>query len=253
MPAKARPRLRDLSDVAPSGAPAAGQVPIWDAGLTRFVWGAPAPAAHKASHAQGGADALEAMDVGAYGSGEWMDGAVEVCPRRMIAASWSPSPATGQVRLSRFTAWRSLAVSRVITLTGGVAGVGGTVARKALYGYDPAAQTFTLLAETADDVANLWKAAFTEYERTFTTARGYPLSVGIMRGQQYALALLLNGHTTIPALGLAGGGVQGAATGSRSPFFSRYTTAGGFADFPASILLSATTAVGNTPWGAFLA
>jgi hypothetical protein len=172
--------------------------------------------------------------------------AIETMPR-LIAAIGTPSHGAGVVGFTYFTPDISLTVTTLTTATRGVAGVGITLARMALYTV-AADGALTLAARTAAD-ATLWTATNTVYTRPIAeNATGAALtSYAVTAGIRYAFATLHVGSTTAPNMpGLTGMAPIEALT----PRMFGYLT--GQTDMPATVAaatINANTASANTYYG----
>lgn len=110
------------------------------------------------------------------------------------AANLTMTLTSGTVYFSFFTPTVSLTVSSITMFSGTTTAASGlTLARMGLYTFDET--TATLVARTASDTT-LFGAVSTAYQRSFSTAGGYPASYQITVGTRYGIGIIFVGTTT---------------------------------------------------------
>jgi len=116
----------------------------------------------------------------------------EVYPREFAVTNSVASIATGQVRLTYFTAYATQAVTTLTTYTGTIAAAATpTLAKVGLYSV-AANGDLTLMAGSTNDTA-LWSAVNTAYAKTIT-------SQTLTKGNRYAFAQVIVTAAAAPAL-----------------------------------------------------
>lgn len=152
-------------------------------------------------------------------------------PRRMLSTT-SIVSGNSSLRLTYFTARKAETVTQVRTMCG-TAQVGATLARIGIY-TEAANGDITLVASTDNDT-NLWIAANTAYTKSLAA------SFNKLRGQRYAVGLLVVGTSTAPTFA---GQIPGSA-GTDAGLSPRLGgLVGGQSDLPSSVAnasISATT------------
>ncbi len=131
------------------------------------------------------------------------------------------APGNGNLRLTYFTARRSFTAASIRT-TCNVAQVGATLARIGLYTVDGSGN-LTLVASTTNDT-NLWIA-------TGASTKSLSSSYAVVRGQRYALGVLVVGTSTSPQL--SGNGTVSSAECAVAPRLCGFV--GSQTDLPASV------------------
>lgn len=159
---------------------------------------------------------------------------------RIIAAG-SLQPASGQLRLSYFTARKTETVTsvRINTFTAGAAPT-PTLCRVGIYSED-ASGTLTLVGSTANDTT-LFATAITAYTRSLTT------SFKKTSGQRYALGILVVSAAAMPAFPAAV--FSASPEMAISPRLAGQVT--GLADLPASVAAGSLGLSGAVVYGVLL-
>lgn len=103
---------------------------------------------------------------------------------------------SGTVTFSFFTPLFSLTVSQIAMNCGSTAASGLTLARMGLFTFNET--TATLVAQTASDTT-LFTATRTQYQRSFSTAGGFPSSYTLQAGVRYGVGVICVG-TTMPLI-----------------------------------------------------
>jgi hypothetical protein len=130
----------------------------------------------------------------AYNSGP--SSGLDIYPRGE-AANLSMAVNGGVVYFAFFTPASTVTVSSITMVSGtGTAASGLTLARMGLYTFDET--TATLVARVASDTT-LFTAASTAYNRSFSTASGYPSSYQLSAGTRYGIGIIFVG-TTMPTM-----------------------------------------------------
>ena len=200
-------------------------------------------AIHASTHATGGSDALTPASIGAAAashahsaaditSGTLADAllsssiatysllataanqgssAVDVFPRGECGIL-TIAPPSGTMWMVFFTPTTTITVSSVTMVTGNTTAASGlTLARMGLYTFD--GSTATLVARSASDTT-LFTATATSYQRSFSTAGGFPSSYQLVAGTRYGVAVVCTG-TTMPNLASRAVGVGVSALSPR--------------------------------------
>jgi hypothetical protein len=115
---------------------------------------------------------------------------VEVFPR--LHAVSSRTWVSGEANFSFFTPAYDATVSKIRVASATPAGSGLTMARLGLY--TVSGNNVTLVARTANDTT-VFTSTFTQYTRFFDTAGGFPATYNLIRGQRYALGIIVVGST----------------------------------------------------------
>lgn len=157
----------------------------------------------------------------------------EVFSRGTAAAP--TSMASGTLRLTYFTAYRSETISSLMTATGGTASGTPTTCKMGLYSID-ASGNLTRIGITANDTT-IWAAANTKYSKALTAP------VAVVAGTRYVLAALFVGttapnlvaRTVLQAVGNDNNRIMGALAGQT--------------DIPASITAGSITVAGTQIYG----
>jgi hypothetical protein len=97
---------------------------------------------------------------------------------------------TGVAYMRFFQAPATVTVTKARYLIGSQNGATPTAFRMGLYEVDPVTFTGSLVARTADDPTGLTAGTYTEVQRAFSTAGGYPASYTIREGRWYASGLV---------------------------------------------------------------
>jgi hypothetical protein len=113
-------------------------------------------------------------------------------------AQASAALVNGTVQLTYLTAPVDLTIGKLFAIVRGTAAVTPTLARLGLYTV-AANGDLTLVARTASDTA-LFNATFTLFERSLSTTGGYPATYALTAGSVYAVAQIVVGAATLPAL-----------------------------------------------------
>jgi hypothetical protein len=132
--------------------------------------------------------------------------------------------ATGNsnLRLTYFTAKKSLTITQIRTMNG-TAAVGTTLARIGVYSVDGSGN-LTLIGSTANDTT-LWNTANTAYTKSFSA------SFVIARGSRYAVAPIVVGTSTAPTM--YGNAAMLASEGGIAPQLGGLV--GGQSDLPSTV------------------
>lgn len=159
---------------------------------------------------------------------------------RLVAASNAAAWASGNLRLTYFTAPRSETWTAIAAVTGGSAAAATpTLCRMGVYSVAGNGD-LTLLAACANDTS-LFAAGSARYTRSLTA------SVNAVAGQRYAHGLLVVSAAAMPSF--RGGGTD-AALAALAPRVAG--TIGGQSDLPASIAAGALGGVGVVHFGEVL-
>jgi len=122
---------------------------------------------------------------------------VSTMPRLLVISAGSLS-ASGSLRLTAFTADKTLLANNVATLTNGAAGATPTLCRVGIYSVNEYTNDCTLIGSTANDTT-LWAAGFTRYIKALSVA------TQIMQGKRYAVGLLCVTGAAVPTFYGSGG------------------------------------------------
>lgn len=121
----------------------------------------------------------------------------ENIPRELSSSTTGPSPTSGQLRLSFWTARKTETITQGRMYTGGTAaGATPTLCRFGVYRVD-ADGSVVLVAACANDTA-LFAGATTGYTRTFTTFASGETSWVKRAGQRYGAACLVVSGAAMP-------------------------------------------------------
>lgn len=146
----------------------------------------------------------------------------ETMPRELMTTGTGPS-ASGQLRLTYFTAQKTEVTTQVRIYTSGTAaGATPTLCRIGLYVVNPD-NSITLVASTANDTT-LFAATNTAYTKSWST----PYTK--VAGQRYAIGVLVVTAATLP--NFAGQGVQQSLESTTAPYLA--TSVNSLSDLPAS-------------------
>jgi hypothetical protein len=103
---------------------------------------------------------------------------------------------SGTISFQFFTPLFSLSVSQIAMNSGSTAASGLTLARMGLFTFDET--TATLVARTSSDTT-LFTATRTQYQRSFSTAGGFPSAYTLQAGVRYGVGVICVG-TTMPLI-----------------------------------------------------
>lgn len=148
------------------------------------------------------------------GNSLWAAGHAEVVDRNDLG---TVAPASGELWLSYFTAPVANTIVKLGMGTGGVAAVGVTLAKLALFTVADDG-TLAMVARTAS-TTTLGTATYADYAAVLATAGGFPASYTFVPGQRYAFGWLI--VATTPC-NLRGRGLINAGT---PPMMSRFVAA----------------------------
>lgn len=126
---------------------------------------------------------------------------------RLLATSTAAGASNGNFRGPFFTCRKSQTITKIRTVVGSTNQVGATLCRIGLYTAD-ASDNLTLVASTANDTT-LWNTANTVYDKALSS------SYAVVRGQRYAVGMLVVGSSQAP--GLLGFTLGNSAIGNNSP------------------------------------
>jgi Major tropism determinant N-terminal domain len=135
--------------------------------------------------------------------------ALDIYPRGE-AGSAGIAQGSGTIYWTFFTPSVSFTVSSITMVSGTTAASGLTLARMGLYTFDET--TATLVARTASDTT-LFGTVSTAYQRSLSTAGGYPATYTLNAGSRYGVGVICVG-TTAP---LYGGRVMNAGVSGLTP------------------------------------
>jgi hypothetical protein len=147
-------------------------------------------------------------------------------PRQHINST-TLSPGNGNLRLTFFTARKTETTASIRTICN-VAQVGATLARIGIYTVDGSGN-LTLVASTANDTT-LWNA-------TGSATRSLSASLSKVRGQRYAIGVLVVGTSTSPQL--SGNGLVGTAECAVAPRLCGFV--GSQTDLPSSVAVGSVS------------
>lgn len=177
---------------------------------------------------------------------DWLTVGEETFTRRLIAGNQSTG-ASGDLRLTYFTARKTETITQVRTYAGSTAAAATpTLCRIGVWTADLAGALLALVGSVASDVA-LWAVAGTEYTSTLTVPWAK------VAGQRYAwgpLIVTAAARPTMPGFNMAGdvGGFRAEA--ARSPRLSGLLT--GQADLPATATAASLGGTGVVFYASFV-
>jgi len=147
-------------------------------------------------------------------------------PRQHINVS-TLSPGNGNLRLTFFVTRKTETITSIRTICN-IAQVGATLARIGIYSVDGSGN-LTLVASTANDTT-LWNA-------TGAATRSLSASLSKVRGQRYAIGVLVVGTSTSPQL--SGNGLVGTSECAVAPRLCGFV--GSQTDLPASVAVGSVS------------
>jgi hypothetical protein len=164
------------------------------------------PTSHKSTHATGGTDVLTPADIGALTTSHYLESmgmsttAVDTIPR--IFSFTTNNFTSGNILFSNFTPLVNMSVTRLSVSTQG-ASTSATLFQMGLYSYNESTNTYTKIAETANDTTIATGGA-NMYTRLFSPASTQTL----IAGTRYAFAVVAVFTGTLPLTVTNSGGGQ---------------------------------------------
>lgn len=150
----------------------------------------------------------DTIDFGLWATELLADGSEGVF-HRLLATSTAAGASNGNFRGPYFTCRKSQTITKIRTVVGSTNQIGATLCRIGLFTAD-ASDNLTLVASTANDTS-LWATANTVYDKALSS----PTSYTVVRGQRYAIGMLVVGASQAP--GLVGFTLGNSAIGNTAP------------------------------------